>query len=826
MSQQEIDALFGGPSSSGTTQTEVGAPNIESLFAEGSRSPPTTAESVQEKIVRPLTPRRMGDILEQKMLPAIEKTQQEAESERLSKLAGAQMELGNLDPLTQKALALTGSAAETATAGVFPYIPAALAKGAGKLGVSGYERYADMPLVEAKKEAERKMSAASTIEPGYSAAGTAGGFLLGAKALPAVAPARGPAISGGLTGGTYGAISGGAAEGDIGDAVKGAVVGTLGGAVAAPILERTASGLMRLFTGGKPVVTSSGALTDEAITAARAAGLSDQEIATLTPQLRQTFERRGVKPAAAAEAPFEEFGIQPTRGMVTGEAAQLEREARFGNYAPQAEQAAEAAQTVAGGAQPSVRDAVTAAVEAGNRQAETLRRAYTQAYAVAENTPGTFTRESISNLGERIMQGLAGDPRNLSIIGNDAARAAANKLDTVLGAAIPAGPGVSVIHRTFQGVEAGRKLLNESLSAATNNGDRRAIRRLIDEFDQRIEQNINNGAFSGNPNVVDDWRAARRLYSEYQGRFGVRKTGEDAGQLMRGILDGNKNADDVGNAMFNFAASGDADLKRQAIKTMLQLRRALGPNSPELEDIKRSYIQQVMTPRVPAGANEAATGAADFSRVATNIDQMLTGKGAEFSRRFLTDPERNAMSRYADVMRRAGQLPPAEVASRLGVVGNSVLAVAPAVVSAAATQLTQIDPTLAAVFGALGSIPGGVRVIKGTPTVQTYLANRPPENVARPYRFPEARTAIPLGVAAEPSLEEDVKNLRSAPRFAGGRIGRASGGKVAHNIQPLVSRLMGLAEQAKKSTDSSTKPLLDAPDASIVKALRVANQAI
>jgi len=65
-----------------------------------------------------------------------------------------------------------------------------------------------------------------------------------------------------------------------------------------------------------------------------------------------------------------------------------------------------------------------------------------------------------------------------------------------------------------------------------------------------------------------------------------------------------------------------------------------------------------------------------------------------------------------------------------------------------------------------------------------------------------------------------------ANRFAGGRIGRASGGKVAHNIQPLVSRLMGLAEQAKKSTDSSTKPLLDAPDASIVKALRVANQAI
>jgi len=55
---------------------------------------------------------------------------------------------------------------------------------------------------------------------------------------------------------------------------------------------------------------------------------------------------------------------------------------------------------------------------------------------------------------------------------------------------------------------------------------------------------------------------------------------------------------------------------------------------------------------------------------------------------------------------------------------------------------------------------------------------------------------------------------------------RASGGKVSHDIAPLVGRLMGLANQAKKATDTNTKPLLDAPDASIVKALRVANQAI
>jgi hypothetical protein len=78
------------------------------------------------------------------------------------------------------------------------------------------------------------------------------------------------------------------------------------------------------------------------------------------------------------------------------------------------------------------------------------------------------------------------------------------------------------------------------------------------------------------------------------------------------------------------------------------------------------------------------------------------------------------------------------------------------------------------------------------------------------------------------NLEREERQ-KAAPHKAGGSVGRvrrASGGKVAHNIQPMVSRLMGLAEQAKKATDNSTKPLLDAPDASIVKALRVANEAI
>ena len=59
----------------------------------------------------------------------------------------------------------------------------------------------------------------------------------------------------------------------------------------------------------------------------------------------------------------------------------------------------------------------------------------------------------------------------------------------------------------------------------------------------------------------------------------------------------------------------------------------------------------------------------------------------------------------------------------------------------------------------------------------------------------------------------------------GGRIMRASGGRT-DNHERLVNRLMEMATQAKKVTDKTTEPLLNAPDEHIVKALAVANKAI
>jgi hypothetical protein len=54
----------------------------------------------------------------------------------------------------------------------------------------------------------------------------------------------------------------------------------------------------------------------------------------------------------------------------------------------------------------------------------------------------------------------------------------------------------------------------------------------------------------------------------------------------------------------------------------------------------------------------------------------------------------------------------------------------------------------------------------------------------------------------------------------------AKGGKVSRSQEELVRHLLAKAKTAKKVSDKATEPLLNAPDAAIVRALNIAQQAI
>ena len=807
------------PSSEGSANAPMVAPQF--LFEDQAPpAPPTPAQAVRQAI----TPRRIGEFISQ-VPERLEQTQQQAEAERTSREAGARMELGPSSEGFQKALAGFGSAADTMTGGVFPYLPALGAKGLGKLGVSGYERYADMPVFDAKKEAERKVQAASTLQPGSALLGQGAGLVGGAALLPAVAPSAGPAVSGALTGALYGGISAGAKEGDVYEALKGAGLGAVLGGVGAPIIERTLSGLTRVATGGRPVLKPTGELTDEAMAAAKAAGLSDDEIRVLGPHLQQTFESRGVTPAAATEARFSEFGMQPSRGMVTGDVEQLAREKTYRSIAPLAGQAEEAAQRQAGGTGATLSDAVSDAVSRGRQEAARLQSAYQGAYKVAGDVPGEFDRAAITGIGNRI-RGNWGFRGDTNLYSNELARKTAERLDEVLGAVrmSPDIPGLSVVHKTFREVEEGRKILNSAFSQARDKTDRAAARKLIEDFDDHIERSITNGAFSGDPRVVDQWKQARKLFSEYQNKYGVRRSGDEAGTLMKQVLDG-KSADDVANMMFNFNR-GDATMRRDAVKVFLQLRRALGANAPELDQIKRSYVQQLMTP-TPAGEKLVPK---DFLRVSQQIEQTLRGSGASFTRVALSPEERASLQRYAKVMRIASSSSPSQLPEKVNMIARYVATAAPILASGAGYALSMIDPKLALAVGAVGAIPGAISAVRASPTIQSTLANRAPPSVARPYRYPDVRTGLPLATGAAPEISQTVppvlQMLEEQQRVSSqdpsgstspNRPARASGGAV---------NLNALAKMAKKHVTSSTEQLLNQNDDTVAKALEIANRHI
>ena len=119
------------------------------------------------------------------------------------------------------------------------------------------------------------------------------------------------------------------------------------------------------------------------------------------------------------------------------------------------------------------------------------------------------------------------------------------------------------------------------------------------------------------------------------------------------------------------------------------------------------------------------------------------------------------------------------------------------------------------------------------PAFAKFLANKPSEANAMKLRgllretvsrgTPAAFAADRLPAPPMPeqkTTEEQYRELTIHPN----RPGRASGGKVGH--AHLVSRLMKLAEHAKKSSNKATEPLLNASDDHVVKALDVAQRAI
>ena len=78
------------------------------------------------------------------------------------------------------------------------------------------------------------------------------------------------------------------------------------------------------------------------------------------------------------------------------------------------------------------------------------------------------------------------------------------------------------------------------------------------------------------------------------------------------------------------------------------------------------------------------------------------------------------------------------------------------------------------------------------------------------------------------AVSEALQPIQRAPqRFAGGRVGRAFGGRLMRNDHAMkAAALIRAAEAAKKAHNATTEGILEQPDEAVAKALSIANKAI
>jgi len=721
-----------------------------------------------------------------------------------------------LPEAAKQALAFTGSASEAGTLGTFGYLPALGAKGLGYAGVPGYEQYKEMPVTDIKQKATDIVSAAREQYPKTGTAGTVTGVVGGMYALPPVLPKSRPLVSGAATGATYGGVEGLAEKLDPADAVREAMFGAGFGAALTPALTRVMGGFQNMLSKRQQVIDpETGSFIPRVQAYLKANGLSDEDITALQPHMAKAFSQYGMTPEAVKIAQFREFGTTPTAGMVTGQPKQIAAERQYGapSYERMQEEMREGARGIYPTPSPSPSEAVDIAAQSAVRQGRAAEAEAAKTYAAArEASPlGAFKAEGIQNLGTRITQDWATKPELFGLMQAPVTERAVKYLDDMLGTVIPAPGGTYTMHRSMGAVEEARKGLNRMLADATTPSDRAAIRNFIDSFDDKIERAINDGAFVGDPKAGELFKEARGKWQDYQRKFGVRKSGEDAGALFKEIREGTRSPEDVANMIFNFSASGDAKLTGTALKTLNQFKRATGADSPEMELIKRSFVQNLVTPRM-LGPQETA-GPQQFAQMAKNVEDFLNGRGRLVAKQLLNDSDRRLLERFSGVMRMAaaGETKAANswlrnLAITAGELGGGL---APIILN---TTAMMPFSTTAQVLGAGAATLGARRGFEMLPAVQSRMAQRP---YSTPARDPRAATVVPLAGA----------QLEPEPPFAsGGRIERASGGRV--DPQFHAEKLIRAAEQAKKAASAATEPLLEQPDEHIVKALDIAKRHI
>jgi hypothetical protein len=304
------------------------------------------------------------------------------------------------------------------------------------------------------------------------------------------------------------------------------------------------------------------------------------------------------------------------------------------------------------------RPAIESPREAGEVVGQAVRSAaardranYQGLYDEALTLPGQFHPNTFEGIGTRIQGRLSWGSNNPVIIDDvttPIASRAIRDLENVSGLrfqnradplSVPphGAPPENYLPVDLRGVDQARKRLvayYRSARASPNAADARATSRLIDEFDNEIEQAISNGLFSGDSRALGAIQQARAAYSRYARQFRPQQSGDDVGTAMRRIIDRNATPEEIANMIVGSGRIGNSGLP---VRMADRLEEVLGRDSEAWSTIRQAIWQRASQVRSEAGG--------------VNTQGINDLVNSSLGRRVFSDAERNAMRTHSVAVR-------------------------------------------------------------------------------------------------------------------------------------------------------------------------------
>ena len=305
-------------------------------------------------------------------------------------------------------------------------------------------------------------------------------------------------------------------------------------------------------------------------------------------------------------------------------------------------------------------DIVSGAV---GQAAENAQAATTAAYDQLRTLPGQFHPASFNTVGDEIVADLnkGANPIRVNPQTTPQAHAALGDLTDILSDVSQERDPVTgqIVKRppvTPQVVETARQRLNsfygDALQAArsSNNwSDVRAMRGVMDAFDDAVTTRLTDGRFTGGnaADVAATMRWARGQHAEYRKTFTPQGAGDSVGAAVQQIVGRHEGQAAPPNQIAGMLY-GNGPLP---VKVAKRLNSVFDPGSPEIGAIKQGLFSHI-TER-PEGVT--AWGP---EQVADRIYDFINGKGRGLAREYLTPAEQASWKAYADDLRTSVAPPP------------------------------------------------------------------------------------------------------------------------------------------------------------------------